>query len=626
VHNFVSKRQITKFNSVIKWEVKMTTKGRKSYDKLDPVTLEVIHRRLESIANEMEDALMKSSFAPTMKEMRDGSSAIFDAKGRTVAQAVGLPGHLGMLMGTVPAVLKSFPVEQAQEGDIYIHNDPFDGGTHVYDITMVCPVIFRGETVALAVSMVHHIDMGAMTPGVPTSAINRYQEGLTLPAVKYYDAGKRVKAIYDIIRRNVRVSDMVMGDLEAQVAGGKVGAARILELFGEYGKEVILAAMEQLMDHSEVLMRHVVEQVPDGTYPFVDYMDNDGVEFDKRVRLQVAVTIKGSDLVADFTGSNPQTKGGLNCTPCTIYGAVAYNLMVVSRSMGPEIPTNEGCFRPIRVILPEDSVVNPKDPAATGIRATTLSFFASVIGGAFAKALPGVLPACGGVYAPLVYFGGTDPLTGKEYLTTEVATVGIGGRPTKDGVDAISADIANLSNIPAEYIEMNTPLRFLEWKLHQDSAGAGEYRGGLSVSKAFQLLRGTCSVTFRGERYYSPAFGLYGGHPGALGKGVIMRKTGEKVEIPSKGDFLLYERDIVAFDTSGAGGYGNPLKRIPEAVLRDVLDEKVSLKAAAEDYGVVIDEKLMTVNTEETMKRREEIARKRGPITWTFDQGPNGRH
>lgn len=603
----------------------MQQKGQKKDDKVDPVTLEVIHHRLESIANEMEDALLKSAFSPIVKEMRDGSSAIFDAEGRTLAQAVGLPGHLGMLMGTVPAVLKHFPVEQAQEGDAYLHNDPYDGGTHLPDITMVYPVMYRGEVVALAVSMVHHADTGAITPGVPTSSRNRYQEGLTLPAVKFYDAGKPVKAIHDIIRRNVRVSDMVMGDLEAQVAGGKVGAARLRELFDEYGKEQMLAAMEQLLDHSEALMRHALEQIPDGTYSFVEHMDNDGVELDKRVRLQVAVTIKGSELIADFTGSNPQTKGGLNCTPCTVYGAVAFVLKVISNDMGYDIPTNEGCFRPIKLITPEGTIVNPTDPGATSIRATTQNMFASTLEGAFAKAVPKCLAACSGAYGPLLYIGGTDPLTGKEYITNEIATVGLGARPMKDGVDVISADTSNLTSMPAEFMEMTSPFRILECRLYEDSGGAGEYRGGLSLRKSFQLLRGSCSVTFRGERHYSPAFGLFGGLPGAPAKGWIIRKTGEKIDIQSKGDFILNEGDIIGFCSSGAGGYGDPFNRKPEAVLRDVLDGRVSLKAAADEYGVIIDENLMTIHTEKTAKLRGEKARQRGPITWTYDQGPYGK-
>jgi len=603
----------------------MSQKGHKKHKKVDPVTLEVIHHRLESIANEMEDTLLKSAFSPIVKEMRDGSSALFDAKGRTVAQAVGLPGHLGMLMGTVPAVLKSFPVEQAQEGDAYIHNDPYEGGTHLPDITMVYPVFYDGAVVALAVSMVHHGDIGAMHPGVPTSATSRYQEGLTLPAVKFYEAGKPVKPVHDIIRRNVRVSDMVMGDLEAQVAGGKVGAVRFKELLDEYGKEVVLAAMEQLQDHSETLMRHVLEQIPDGTYSFVDFMDNDGVEFDKRVRLQVAVTIKGSDLVADFTGSSHQTKGGLNCTPCTVYGAVAFVLKLISTSYY-DIPTNEGCFRPIQLITPEGSIVNPTDPSATGIRATTQNFFASVIEGALAKAVPQYLAACSGAYGPLLYIGGIDPLTGKEYLTNEIATVGLGARPMKDGVDVISADTSNLTSMPAEFMEMTSPFRILECKLYKDSGGAGKYRGGLSLRKSFKLLRGSCSITFRGERHISPAFGLFGGLPGALAKGWIIRKTGEEVPIPSKGDYTLNEGDVIGFCSSGSGGYGDPLEREPESVLRDILDERVSLKAAADDYGVVIDEESMTINQDKTARSRQEKAKARGPITWTYDQGPNGRH
>jgi len=602
----------------------MPPKKRGKHKMVDPVTLEVIHHRLESIANEMEEAMIKSAFSPIVKELRDGTAALFDAKGQTIAQAIALPGHLGMLRISVPTILKHFPVEQAQPGDFYIHNDPFEGGGHLPDITGVLPVFYESEVVALPVSMIHHADIGGITPGVATGATSRYQEGLTLPAVKFYAGGKPVKAIHDIIRRNVRTPDAIMGDIEAQVAASKVGEARLLELFNEYGKELMLAAMEQLLDHSEALTRHALEQLPDSTYSFTDYMDNDGVELDKRIKIQVAVTIKGSDLIADFTGSHPQTKGPQNCTPSAVLSCVAYVLKIITG--GSAIPTNEGCFRPIKCILPEGSVVNPTDPAATGTRATTMQAIASALLGAVAELAPHYVNACSGGYGPLIYFGGTDPLMAKEYITNEIAMVGLGARPMKDGIDVICVDIGNVLNIPAEALELTSPLRVQEIMLHEDSGGAGEYRGGLGLKKSFKLLRGSCSATFRGERWYVPAWGLHGGLPSGCGAGYVRRTKGEVTDIPSKSDYLLEEGDEIGFISSGGGGYGDPLKRKPEAVLRDVLDGRVSMKVAVDDYGVVIDGKSMTIDLRETTKLRKEKAGKRGPINWTYDQGPFGRH
>jgi N-methylhydantoinase B len=376
--------------------------------------------------------------------------------------------------------------------------------------------------------------------------------------------------------------------------------------------------MQQLLDHSEALTRRALERIPDGTYSFVDYIDNDGVDLNKPVKFQVTVTIKGSDFIADFSGSNPQTKGPFNCTPASVYACLTYALKIITG--GVAIPTNEGCFRPISYVLPEKSVVNPIHPAPTGSRSTTMQALASTLLGALVKAAPEYINACSGAYGPLIYFGGNDPLLNKEYLTNEISMVGLGARPSKDGIDVISPDMVNLLSIPVEAFEMTSPFRVLELKLHEDSGGAGEYRGGLGLKKSFRLLRGNCSATFRGERWYIPAWGLFGGLPGRVGKGCIIRKNGDVVDIPSKGDYILNEGDEISFVSSGGGGYGDPLKRKPELVLRDVLDGRVSIKTAADDYGVVIDEKLMTINLEKTVELRQDKAAIRGPITWTYDK------
>jgi len=593
-------------------------------ERVDPVTLTVIQSRLESIAVNEEKTLIKSSYSPIVKDMSDATAAVFDAKGRAIAQPIAHPIHLGTLMLSVPTIIREFPIAEAQEGDVYIHNDPYDGGTHLPDISMVEPVLYDGEVVALAASMVHHSDIGGIKPGVSTTATSLYQEGLCLPAVKFYDAGKPVKAIHDIIRKNVRVPEQVLGDLEAQVAAGHVGKVRLLELFDEYGKEVVLGAMEQLMDHSEALTRRALEAIPDGTYCFTDYMDNDGVDLDQRIKLQVAITIKGSDVIADFSGSSSQTRGPLNCSPATTYAIIAYALKIIGG--GGAIPTNDGCFRMIKTILPEGSIVNPIHPGASGTRTTSATALYSTVQGALVKAKPEMINACSGAFGPILYLGGRDPLTGTEYINNELAPCGLGARPMKDGIDVIFSDLDDSTTIPVEALETDTPFRVLECGLHDDSGGAGEYRGGLGWKKSLKLLRGTASVTFRGERCYVPAWGLFGGLPAGVTKGSIMRKSGEVVDIPSKGDYILNEGDVVSIASSGGGGYGDPLKRKPELVLRDVLDERVSLKAAADNYGVVIDEESMTINSEKTIELRKEKARLRGPITWTYDQGPWGRH
>ncbi|MCK5611494.1 hydantoinase B/oxoprolinase family protein [Candidatus Pacearchaeota archaeon] len=586
--------------------------------KVDIITLEVIYHRLKSITDEMENALLKSSFSTIVKETRDCSTALFNAQGQTIAQATAIPIHLGTLMESVPGILKFFPASEMQEGDVYIANDPYTGGTHLPDITMVVPIIYQKEVVALSCSMVHHQDIGGMTPGVSTTATSIYQEGLNLPPLKLYNAGTPVKVVYDIIRKNVRTPELVIGDLESQVAAGNVGKLRILELFNEYNKELVLAAMNQLMDHSETLVRRKLENIPDGTYTFVDFMDNDGVDIEKCIKIRVTVTIKGSEFIVDFSGTNSQVKGPFNCSPSSVLSAICYVVMAIT---DPNIPCNAGCFRSITMKLPEASILNPCSPAALGARASTIFRVSDAIMGALVQAIPERLPAAsGGVSIPVVYFGGIDPLTSKEYCAIEPAVGGSGARPNNDGIDVISTDVANILNVPVEAIEMNFPIRVIKSGLYEGSGGAGEYRGGLGLAKVMEILRGDASVTFRGERFFTPCWGLLGGTAGFCGKGFIIRQSGKEEEIPSKRDLVLHEGDQVHLFSPGGGGYGDPLKRKLEAVLKDVLSKRISFEAAARDYGVVIDKELMTLDKEKTSELRKEKARQRGPITWVYDR------
>ena len=586
---------------------------------IDPVTLEVIYHRLESIADEMENALLKSSFSTVVKESRDATTAIFDAQGRTAAQACAIPVHLGTLMFSVPEILKVFPVSNMQDSDVYLANDPYTGGTHLNDITMVVPVIYQNEVVALSCNMVHHQDIGAMSPGVPTRATSLYQEGLTLPPLKFYNAGEPVKAVYDIIRKNVRIPDIVIGDLRAQVSAANVGKCGMLELFQEYGKEVVLTAMDQLLDHAETLTRQELKKIPDGTYTFVDYMDNDGIELDKPIRFQVAVTIKDSDFIVDFTGTSPQVKGPFNCVPSASYAVASYAVKVITG--GSSIPNNNGCFRPISLILPEGSIVNPYPPAACGARTLTILRMSDAVLGALTKALPHRLLACSSGVMTSAHFGGTDPLNG-EFVTCALDAGGQGARPNKDGVDAIHTDMCVLMNVPAEYMEKDFPVRILRNNLCNNSAGAGEYRGGLGLDKIFEIVRGEVATSCRIERHYSQPWGILGGLPGSKGTAFVIRQTGEKEEF-TKRDMTLYQGDQLHILAPGGGGYGDPLKRKPELVLKDVLDRRVSLEDAVEDYGVVIDKESMALDLEKTTQLREEKARLRGPITWTYDRGPD---
>ena len=587
-------------------------------ETIDPITLEVIHHRLTSIADEMEMALVKSAFSIIVKEGRDCSSALFDAKGQTIAQSQSIPVHLGTLMMSVPQILGELPPAEMHDGDVFLVNDPYSGGTHIPDVTVAVPVLYEGEVVALCCSMTHHQDFGAMTPGVPTSATSLYQEGLNLPPLKFYDQGRPVKVVHDIIRNNVRTPEVVIGDLRAQVAAGNVGKLRIRELCGEYGKDMVLAAFEQLQDHSEALTRLELERIPDGSYGFVDYLDNDGVDIYRRVRIQAAVTLTGSEFAVDFTGTDSQVQGPFNVTPAGAWAAAAF---VVRAITGAAIPTNAGCFRPITLTLPEGSLVNPRSPAPVGARAVVIDRIADTLLGALVRAVPERLTACSGNMTPVIYFGGIDPGNGREYVTNELGVGGLGARPAKDGIDTIWTNMSTGHNIPVEAFEASCPVRVVRAGLHDDSGGSGEYRGGLGLVKVFEVLSGTVSATHRGERFFTQPWGLFGGDPGKSARSYVVRRTGETEEVPAKRDLVLHAGDRLHVFSQGGGGYGDPLKRPQELVLRDVRDRRVSRASAAADYGVVIDPERLDVDVEKTEAMRAAKVSERGPITWTYDRG-----
>lgn len=587
---------------------------------IDPVTLEVIRHRLKSIADEMEMTLLKSAYSSIIKEGLDASTAIFDTNGETIAQGNSIPIHLGSLVPATRSILDEFPPPTMKEGDAYILNNPYQGGTHLPDVTIIVPVFHEGEPVALGCTIAHHQDMGGKTPGsVPPDATEIFQEGLILPPLKLYDAGQPNHTLHSIIRNNVRIPDIVIGDMRAQLAAGHVAKTRIPALCDEYGQATVIEAMNALLDHSEAVTRKELEQVPDGTYSFADYIDNDGIEMDVRRKIQVQITVKGSDITFDFTGSSPQVKGPFNSPPSSTISTAYYTVRAIT---GSSIPNNSGCFRPIKVILPEASIVNPSPPAPVNSRTATVKRITDVLQGAMIQAVPDKLSAASSGQLLVMALGGIDPATNKAYVTSELGAGGMGARPTADGIDAVETDVSNCMNIPAEAVEMDHPIRIIKSKLWNDSGGAGKFRGGLGVEKVFEVARGEATITYRGERHTLPPWGVFGGQPGNQGMARIHRKSGEVEEVPAKATLHLAEGDQLHTFTAGGAGYGDPLERDPEFVLQDVLDKRVSVQSALEDYGVVIDLKAGIVNQRETTKIRQNHRESRGEVTWTYNLGP----
>ena len=557
-----------------------------SADRFDPVTLEVLRHRLDCIAEEMETTLLKSSCSPIVKEGLDASASIFTLDGTTLAQACAIPIHLGTLIPAVGEIIRTFPVERMQPGDIYILNDPYCGGTHLPDFAVVMPVFAGQRPIALAATMTHHQDVGGKTAGsVPTDSTEIYQEGLRVPAVQWARAGQFDETLTKILRQNVRIPDIFLGDLHAQVAACKIAAIRLAATASKLGDNTILAAFEALLDRSETMTREALRKLPKGTWRHVDYLDNDGIDLDRRIRIEVAVTLPGDGSIHfDLTGTSPQVRGPVNCVPS---GSLAAACFAVRAVTDPLIPNNGGCFRPISLELPAGSLVNPRSPAPVNARTATIKRICGTMLSALAAAAPDRVPAPNSGHLLVMAFGGQRK-NGESFVTGDLLAGGSGAGRGFDGIDAIESDVTNCMNLPAEAMELEAPIRVNRWSLKTDSGGAGTWRGGLGQIKEFEVLddvEDSLSFSHRGERHFVPAAGVNGGGSGALARSWITRKDGTTETIQSKIVTRMAPGDKLVIETAGAGGYGPPEERDRQAVERDVLDGKISREAAESVYG-----------------------------------------
>jgi N-methylhydantoinase B len=547
---------------------------------VDPITTEVIRNKLEGIANEMELTLLKSSFSPIVKEGLDTSASLFTVNAETLAQACAIPVHLATLIPTIQAMLRKYPLETMREGDAYILNDPYCGGTHLPDIAIMTPVFHRGRVIAMSATMTHHGDVGGYSPGsLPTNSTEIYQEGLRIPPLKFREAGEYNDTLVTLLRQNTRLPDTLMGDLNAQLAACNVGARRLQELADIYGADLLMAIFEELLDRSEIMTREALRKIPEGTYRYVDTMDNDGIDLDRPIRVEVAVTVKDGAISFDLSGTSAQVKGPMNCVPSGSQAAAYFAVRVLT---DPTIPTNGGCFRPVRLNLPPGSLANPIEPAPVNARTSTIKRIATSMVSALAQVLPDRVGAPAAGTLLVVAFGGRQA-DGKRFIVGELIAGGSGAAAGSDGVGVVDTDASNCMNLPAEAMEMEAPIRLHRVALRRDSGGAGEFRGGLGVVREYEILADGVSFTHRGERHFSAAPGLEGGLPGASARSVIRRADGSEEIIPSKALTVLNKGDRVIVETPGGGGYGDPRRRA--RIAEDVADGKVSAEAARAVYG-----------------------------------------
>jgi N-methylhydantoinase B len=505
-----------------------TAAGR--YD-IDPITIEVVRNKLEGIAAEMQQTLLRSSFSPIVKEGLDASAALFTVDGETLAQACAIPVHLGTLIPVVARILELYPAASMGPGDVFIMNEPYLGGTHLPDVAILAPIFADERIVAISAAMTHHQDMGGMAPGsVPTNAVEIFQEGLRIPPLKLRDGGRYNETLVAMIRQNVRIPDTVMGDLHAQIAACSVGARRIGDLVGSLGHGMVSIIFARLLQRSEAMTRAALAALPEGTYRYVDFNDNDGIDLDTQIRFEVAVTIKDDSFHVDFTGSSPQVRGPFNAVPS---GALAAACFAIRAVTDPAIPTNAGCFRPISLTLPAGSIVNPSPPAAVNARTSTIKRMAGCILGALRPIMPHRVPADSSGEMLAVMFGGLRA-SGAPFVIGELIAGGSGAGLEADGVDVIETDVTNCMNLPAEAMELEAPIRVHRVALRPGSGGEGRFRGGLGIVKEYEVLEGEVRFTHRGERHMCAAQGANGGGPGGLAVSAIHRLSGAVETIPSK--------------------------------------------------------------------------------------------
>jgi N-methylhydantoinase B len=518
---------------------------------IDPITLEVLRNGLESIADEMGVVLKHTSFSPNIKERMDASCAIFDAAAQLVAQAEHVPVHLGSMLRAVKATVEA--AGAVEDGDVVIVNDPFTGGSHLPDITVVAPVYIEARHLGYVATRAHHADVGGMEPGsMPGNSREIYQEGLVIPAIKLYRSGELQDDVLRLILANVRTADERRGDLNAQLAALRVGERRLKEMAGRYGADLLCAGFDAILDYAERRMRRRLAELPPGTYSGEDFLDDDGTD-DEPVRIALKVTVSPERLVLDFAGSSPQRRGNINAVAPMTYSGVFFAVKILT---DPEIPVNAGTFRPVELKLPEGSFLAAQRPAAVCAGNTeTTQRIADTVLKVFAQFAPDRIPAASQGTMNLIGIGGRNP-EGKPYTYIETIGGGQGGRPMGKGDDGIQCNMTNTMNTPIEALEITYPLRVERYELREGSAGAGEHRGGEGLVRAIRAVDSEARVSLQSERRRFAPYGLHGGADGKPGRNYVVRRGGAVEDVPGKASLTLEPGETVVVETPGGGGWG----------------------------------------------------------------------
>ena len=578
-------------------------------DAYDPIAFELFKNSIFSIADDMALTIFRTTYSAVLKDNMDYSTGFADGDGRLAAQGLTLPGHLGSVPTAMEAIMRHFGNDMAP-GDIFIMNDPFDGGMHLPDIFIMKPLYHGAERLAFACCVCHHTDVGGRVAGSNASdSTEIYAEGLRIAPMKLYDKGTLNKTIITFLEKNVRVPVMVLGDLRAQLAACHIAEKQFAELIAHYGAAQTQRFLRETIDYSERLTRAALRDLPDGEWSFEDWIDDDGVDVGKPIRLFVTLRKQGDSMVVDWTGTSPQVRGAINNT-LSYTKSASYTGV---RSVLPNnIPNNEGVFRAIEVICPPGTIGHGVLPAACAARGLTGFRMVDCMYGALAMMLPDKVKAAGDGGNSGISIGGYDK-DRKPFVYVEFTCGAWGARPWADGLNGNSHMFANQSCPSAEIIEAEQPVSVLAYEFVCDKTGAGKFRGGVPFKRAYRFNEAEAMLSVRSDRKTHRPFGLYGGSPGLPSENYL-NPHAENRPLPSKVTMQIKRGDVFCHIHPGGGGWGDPLDRDPAAVLKDVRNEFLSAAKAQADYGVVIDTKSWSLDAAATERRRADMRQRRG---WT---------
>ncbi|MCX7384264.1 MAG: hydantoinase B/oxoprolinase family protein [Alphaproteobacteria bacterium] len=539
---------------------------------LDPVDYAIISQAIIAAAREMGAKLVRSAFSTVLREARDGSAALLDAKGNTIAQAELIPMQLGTIGHIFQPCARLYPIETLEVDDFFAINDPYSGGQHLQDVFLFHPIFFDGKVIGFSASVAHHLDLGGGSPGLNPHAADVYAEGLIIPPMKWnmkrdWHGGNFER----LLRANVRVPHQTMGDFDAQMAANAIGAARLRELAARYGAEKLTAVMAALQDYSEARMRAAISRVPDGVYHGEDMVDDDGIS-EAPLPVRVAVTVKGDTIALDFAGTAPQVGTNLNAPfASTISAALS---AVKAALTSPDIPFNAGAARPVSISAPHGSLLNPRHPAPVRARMEACFRAWNATMKALSQAVPGQVVAPGFDTTTVGVLSHLGPDGWSVYL--EIYGGGLGATAESDGCDAVDGPLSNCSNTPVEALDQDFSFfRVLEYSLRADSAGDGAHRGGLGFLRRFEITRDDVQIALYSDRFRHAPQGLFGGAPGSTGYCEILR-GGETIRLKSKDKAPLLKGDIVTIAVGGGAGYGDPTMRSAALRAADVADGAVT--------------------------------------------------